>query len=240
MPSNNNASQSPTQIYNYEVPSAIRTNLSVNNHHVQTNGKINGKINGKVSRSNLTRFSPTEQFNFTPLTNGQNINLSMSSAAKQPLLDLSRNISIPFTPPLNTSNISPLKSSKVLNDQEINNIINLNNQGIHEILASLALMCLLSLLMAFLALFFLQRTGPIVALPEDSNNIDGNQKANRNVNHLNRIKIIGNSKEYLRVFQISVSLSTLTISLDLCCLFVCCIQFLAAVKLLKTHFGKTR
>nr|XP_027203603.1 protein kinase 4-like isoform X2 [Dermatophagoides pteronyssinus] len=88
--------------------------------------------------------------------------------------------------------------------------------GIGELLASLALMCILSLLMAFLALSFIQRSYSISQLSA------------------------ANAKEYVKVFQISVSLSTLTIALDLCCLFVCCIQFLSIIKLLKTPFGVRR
>ncbi|KAI2808409.1 hypothetical protein BLOT_006351 [Blomia tropicalis] len=53
-------------------------------------------------------------------------------------------------------------------------------------------------------------------------------------------RLVTNVREYQRVFQISVCLSTLTIALDLCCLFVCCIQFLSIVKLIKTPFGKRR
>lgn len=148
--------------------------------------------------------------------------------------------------------------------------------GIHEMLASLALMCLLSLLMAFLALFFLQKTGPILTIPDDLKTISDladaipptsglpaspaskskdmpssssmhpppPPRSHRSPNSVNTIlsqsRIVVNSREYVRVFQISVSLSTLTISLNLCCLFVCCIQFLSAVKLLKTPQGARR
>lgn len=170
-------------------------------------------------------------------------------------------------------------------------------EGIHEMLASLALMCLLSLLMAFLALFFLQRTGPIIALPTDeaasgahnptvqiepatssstatysflqSNSLVkapssqqhspftsqqrmssgqgstfGTASSSSRTSGPNSVngasRIVANTREYVRVFQISVSLSTLTITLNLTCLFISCIQFLSAVKLLKTPQGKKR
>lgn len=88
--------------------------------------------------------------------------------------------------------------------------------AVHQLLGSLALLCLLSLLMAFLALFFLQRvasTGPNSANSPD---------------------------EHLALYQVAVAMSTLTISLNLCCLFVCCIQFLLGVKLLRTPNGLDR
>lgn len=87
--------------------------------------------------------------------------------------------------------------------------------AVHQLLGSLALLCLLSLLMAFLALFFLQRVagaGPHSASPE----------------------------EHLALYQVAVAMSTLTIALNLCCLFVCCIQFLLGVKLLRTPNGLDR
>ena len=108
--------------------------------------------------------------------------------------------------------------------------------GVKEMLAALALMCLLSLLTAFLALFFLQRTTPVITVS------DGNDDSKGLLSHgvtQTRLSSL-NMKEYLKVSQISLSLSTLTISLNLCCLFVCCIQFLSAAKLLNTPQGVKR
>ncbi|XP_077556664.1 uncharacterized protein LOC144170626 [Haemaphysalis longicornis] len=88
--------------------------------------------------------------------------------------------------------------------------------AVHQLLGSLALLCLLSLLMAFLALFFLQRVasaGGGQGQPPD---------------------------EHLALYQVAVAMSTLTISLNLCCLFVCCIQFLLGVKLLRAPNGLDR
>ncbi|XP_074593536.1 uncharacterized protein LOC141849211 [Brevipalpus obovatus] len=161
--------------------------------------------------------------------------------------------------------------------------------GVHGMLASLALMCLLSLMMAFLALFFLQKTGPIITIPDDlkstndlesflpssssssgpllsplsssssplnskskdisSSPVSSSSSSTSSSNHkhhhhsisvLSQSRIVVNSREYMRVFQVSVGLSTLTIALNLVCLFVCCIQFLAAVKFLKTPQGYKR
>lgn len=143
--------------------------------------------------------------------------------------------------------LSPTGYTRV-NQQSASDIV-FNSNGISEMLSSLALMCLLSLLMAFLALFFLQRTGPIITIPEDlkPNELPLSPGTNSpltkdksTVNVFSQSRIVVNTREYVRVFQISVSLSTLTISLNLCCLFVCCIQFLSAVKLLKTPQGTKR
>lgn len=88
--------------------------------------------------------------------------------------------------------------------------------AVHQLLGSLALLCLLSLLMAFLALFFLQRVAS--AGPNSASS----------------------PEEHLALYQVAVAMSTLTISLNLCCLFVCCIQFLLGVKLLRTPNGLDR
>lgn len=129
--------------------------------------------------------------------------------------------------------------------------------GIYQTLASLALLCLLSLLMSFLALFFLQKVGPPVVPTQlsrtTSHSSDGHvekrtsarvMNGNGNNNALqpkmSGFRVVISSEEYFPVYQVSVALSTLTVALDLCCLFVCCIQFLFAIKLLKTPNGEQR
>lgn len=114
--------------------------------------------------------------------------------------------------------------------------------GLRELLSSLALMCILSLLTSFLALFFLQRSCPISLLSEDSSlvrNASRRLASGQSAPPFNH-RIAANAKEYMRVYQISVSLSTLTLCFDLCCLFVCCIQFLSIVKLMKNPLNRRR
>ena len=109
--------------------------------------------------------------------------------------------------------------------------------GLKELLYSLALMCLLSMLMAFLALVFLQRSTPTVSLASE----EENAKILRTSSGVSSSKVSPITvKEYVRVSNFSVTLSTLTLSLNLCCLFVSCIQFLSAIKLLKTPGGNKR
>ena len=173
------------------------------------------------------------------------------TGSKKTLLDLSRH-SAPQTSPQASTNESQL--AYLLSTPKANPVTlidptlvcsNLGCNGIRELLASLALMCILSLLMAFLALFFLQRSCQFAFLNDETNTASvNNSKSPKSAAHMINSqfnqKIVANAKEYVRVFQISVSLSTLTIALDLCCLFVCCIQFLSIVKLIKTPFGKKR
>ncbi|CAG2115199.1 unnamed protein product [Medioppia subpectinata] len=244
MPSNNNTlSPTNTSQYNYERVGTISPTLASlvhqnGNPRYQTSTLLNGhKMNGNLSRNgNAMRYpngiSPSK---VSPnITNTANI--SQYSAAKQPLLDISRTATnLQTSPHLNGSRIGP-HSPKASNDYS-NSDSEMSEHGLHQVLASLALMCLLSLLMAFLALFFLQRTCPISALTDSTDNEENSSKVNKNLNQM-PMRIVSNSREYVRVFQISVSLSTLTISLDLCCLFVSCIQFLSAVKLMNTPFGR--
>ena len=146
--------------------------------------------------------------------------LHLSPSSKQPLIDVSRVTDL--------ERRSPLQSGCSCGD------------GLYGILSSLAFMCILSLLMAFLALHFLQRTAPSVSVAEDA--IDSG-KVTRTTTHgvgVSQTRVLVNVREYVRVSQISLALITLTISLNLCCLFVCCIQFLSAVKLLKTPQGSRR
>ncbi|XP_049871489.1 uncharacterized protein LOC126370584 [Pectinophora gossypiella] len=73
-----------------------------------------------------------------------------------------------------------------------------------EALTSLALLCLVSLLLALLALLFLLK----ISAPTT-----------------------GASDEFAVVYEVTLALCALTLSLNLCCLLVCAIQFLFAVKL---------
>lgn len=150
--------------------------------------------------------------------------LHLSPSSKQPLLDVSR-----------VTEVERKCASQCCSSGR-----GCSSDGLYGLLSSLAFMCLLSLLMAFLALHFLQRTAPTVSVAEDA--VDSH-KLTRTTSHgigVSQTRVLVNAREYVRVSQISVALITLTISLNLCCLFVCCIQFLSAVKLLKTPQGSER
>lgn len=167
-------------------------------------------------------------------------NVPHQSFPKNPLLNLSgHGVHFQSSPP-SKSYLPTQGSSPVRSKSPCSHSLCIDNTGIRELLSSLALMCVLSLLMAFLALFFLQRSCPITLFNEDSQLVPAGNTSKRSPGNISQSPRSFNSKEYIRVFQISVALSTLTIALDLCCLFVCCIQFLSIIKLIKTPFTKRR
>ncbi|GFY47029.1 uncharacterized protein TNIN_82661 [Trichonephila inaurata madagascariensis] len=223
--------------------------------------KLNGSINQRINISTLGTSSskhhhgsvstPTSKIGHssTPLhVNPQNAsimgppsigvaNITLNSnATTKPLLDISRTSIHPGSV-LDTSRRTPnitLKETTTAEDDD--------RHGIYQMLASLALLCVLSLLMSFLALFFLQKLGPMMSAVQtlEPPSSDRSSVKSTYVTKAPPKRIVVTSEEYVTVYQVSVALSTLTISLDLCCLFVCCIQFLFAIKLLKTPQGDER
>ncbi|KAH8238266.1 hypothetical protein KR032_001766, partial [Drosophila birchii] len=81
-----------------------------------------------------------------------------------------------------------------------------------EALTSLGLLCLISLLLALLSLIFLLRISPTGR--EDAMGRGG-----------------PSSEDFILVYDVTLALGALSLSLNLCCLLVCAIQFLFAVKL---------
>ncbi|CRK91086.1 CLUMA_CG004774, isoform A [Clunio marinus] len=89
------------------------------------------------------------------------------------------------------------------------------HNGAREALTSLGLLCLVSLLLALLSLIFLLKISP-------------GTKSFHNIQQ----QLLGSSvEEYAIVFDVTLALCALSLSLNLCCLLVCAIQFLFAVKL---------
>ena len=86
--------------------------------------------------------------------------------------------------------------------------------GVKEMLTSLGLLCLVSLLLALLSLTFLLKISPITAATST----------------------LISPEEYAIVYQVTLALCALALSLNLCCLLVCAIQFLFAVKLVKSSY----
>lgn len=86
--------------------------------------------------------------------------------------------------------------------------------GVKEILTSLGLLCLVSLLLALLSVIFLLKISPLTAM---SNSLIS-------------------PEEFVIVYEVTLALCALALSLNLCCLLVCAIQFLFAVKLVKTSY----
>ena len=86
--------------------------------------------------------------------------------------------------------------------------------GIKETLTSLGLLCLVSLLLALLSLTFLLRISPITVSPSS----------------------LISPEEYAIVYEVTLVLCAVALLLNLCCLLVCAIQFLFAVKLVKSSY----
>ncbi|XP_071449566.1 uncharacterized protein [Hetaerina americana] len=99
--------------------------------------------------------------------------------------------------------------------------------GVKESLTSLGLLCLVSLLLALLSLIFLLKISPATA--DDV----------RDLLRTEQFKIIS-AEEYVVVYEVTLALCALTLSLNLCCLLVCAVQFLFAVKLVKSPQGAER
>lgn len=90
--------------------------------------------------------------------------------------------------------------------------------GVKEMLTSLGLLCLVSLLLAMLSHMFLMKLSPLTATPSS----------------------LIPPEDYTIVYEIALALCAIALSLDLCCLLVCAIQFLFAVKLVKSSYQGNR
>lgn len=205
--------------------------LSGTGKHIHSAGIIATPVVGHSS-SPLSVHTPGPSVMGPPSNSVANITLN-SNATTKPLLDVSRTSIHPGSV-LEASRRTPNITLKDFHSDDD------DKNGIYQMLASLALLCVLSLLMSFLALFFLQKLGPMMSVIQTLDPVDKTPTVKLTVTKPPPKKIVVTSEEYMTVYQVSVALSTLTISLDLCCLFVCCIQFLFAIKLLKTPQGDER
>jgi Jiraiya len=95
--------------------------------------------------------------------------------------------------------------------------------GVREMMTSLGLLCLVSLLLALLALIFLLKISPATEVAPRAAELS-----------------VVTFEEYVVVYEVTLALCALTLSLNLCCLLVCAIQFLFAVKLARTPHGGER
>lgn len=99
--------------------------------------------------------------------------------------------------------------------------------GVKEILTSLGLLCLISLLLALLSLIFLLKISPVTAADL------------KDLMRAEQFTIIS-PDEYVTVYEVTLALCSLTLSLNLCCLLVCSVQFLFAVKLARSSLNGDR
>lgn len=89
--------------------------------------------------------------------------------------------------------------------------------GVKEMLTFLGLLCLVSLLLAMLSHIFLLKMSPLSVTPSS----------------------LISPEEYTIVYEVTLGLCALALSLNLCCLMVCAIQFLFAMKLVKSSYNQS-
>ncbi|XP_014091921.3 uncharacterized protein [Bactrocera oleae] len=106
----------------------------------------------------------------------------------------------------NYSNCHNLTTGVLINQSK-------HGPGPREALTSLGLLCLVSLLLALLSLIFLLKISP-----------------NAREDALTR----SSAEDFVIVYDVTLALCALSLSLNLCCLLVCAIQFLFAVKLVRS------
>ena len=179
-----------------------------------------------------------------PLLNGNRFsNTSNTSALSQELRDQSL-----LRPHLNhhhhhhnkSSNLTSLNAStntnhhnaskKVLNASalvpaNVSKFMLLSKEaGVRVTITSLGLLCLVSMLLALLSLVFLLKITP------------AEEKPNAKKYQFDFLT----PSEFTSLYEVTLALCALTLVLNLCCLLVCTIQFLFAVKLVKSPHGRHR
>lgn len=90
--------------------------------------------------------------------------------------------------------------------------------GIKDGITALGLLCLVSLLLALLSLVFLLKLSPVT------------EERRRELYRFNFLS----AKEYVLVYEVTLGLCAIALSLNLCCLLISSIQFFLAVKLVKS------
>lgn len=168
-------------------------------------------------------------------------------SASSPVNNISNIIQV--SSPVKSATSSPVKVIKDTKISQSNKCIYCltsslsSSNGLKETFISLALLCFVSLFTAFLSLIFLQKTCTIssASIYSSISSEANNHQSSSSLNDVTSTRVSSvQDKEYIKVTQICVSLSSITVSLNLCSVFVSCIQFLSAAKLLKTPQGTTR
>lgn len=140
--------------------------------------------------------------------------------------------SSPVTPatPADVNNIAKTDSNTDISKDSNNNATSNNDifsNGIKEMLTSLGLLCLISLLLALLSLIFLLKISPVTA------------SEMKDILRADQFTIMS-PDEYVTVYEVTLALCALSLSLNLCCLLVCSVQFLFAVKLAQSSVNGDR
>lgn len=168
--------------------------------------------------ANSSRVSQQYPLNVSQLHNTTHLDTSKHTIYANSILP---NVTTTNKPILNGG----LNISRVRQQSTVNKFIAKSKQvGVKEMLVSLGLLCLVSLLLALLSLIFLLKISPVTASDI------------RELLRAEQLTVI-TAEEYVVVYEVTLALCALTLSLNLCCLLVCAIQFLFAVKLVKSPHG---
>jgi hypothetical protein len=164
-----------------------------------------------------------------PYPNHHGLNISTLSTSKHSLGGNSSSVS-----PLGVASVhgprmpngaiprlpAPQPSSAQLNANVSRFLERTKEPGVREMLTSLGLLCLVSLLLALLSLIFMLKISPVTASDV------------KDLIRSDQVTVIS-PEEYILVYEVTLALCALSLSLNLCCLLVCAVQFLFAVKLVR-------
>ncbi|RZB39370.1 Jiraiya domain containing protein [Asbolus verrucosus] len=188
-------------------------------HMLNTNGAVANRVSRPDSSMVMEpRIDQTAHRYRSPNANSSRISqqypLNVSQLHPQNNLDNSKHsiYSNAVLSPGNKTLNGGLNISRVRNQSTVNKFIAKSKQvGVKEMLVSLGLLCLVSLLLALLSLIFLLKISPVTA-----NDI-------RELLRAEQLTVI-TAEEYVVVYEVTLAL-------------LCAIQFLFAVKLVKSPHG---
>ena len=193
----------------------LQSNGFTSNGYVSSGYASNGYIgNGNVSNGNVSNSG-----------NGNNGNIgnnSINTSRYSHRLN-STNSQMNSTTVNNQSTVSKKLNSSVLMPANVSKFMLMSKEaGVRVTITSLGLFCLVSLLLSLLSFVFLLKISPTGSGNEDY-----------------QFEFLSSS-DFESLYEVTLTLSALTLVLNLCCLVVCAIQFLFAIKLVKSTHGRHR
>lgn len=179
----------------------------------------------RLNQTDILNLSATVSPTFTPIANGPTKIIANGG------LHIPKSSPMTPTTSADVNNIAKTDSNTDISKDSNNNHSCSGNDifsnGVKEMLTSLGLLCLISLLLALLSLIFLLKISPVTAA---------------DMKDLLRAEqfTIMSPDEYVTVYEVTLALCALSLSLNLCCLLVCSVQFLFAVKLAQSSVNGDR
>ncbi|XP_014276609.1 uncharacterized protein [Halyomorpha halys] len=213
--------------FNMGNPYSNTSTLSTSKHSAGTPASVSplGLSNGglHISRSAAPLPAPTY---FDP-RNGYNpqagLNVSTLSTSKHSLGGNSSSVSplgMASTGRVANGGLNLSSGRPPLSTNSTKQLLERREPGVREMLTSLGLLCLVSLLLALLSLVFMLKISPVTAADV------------KDFLRSDQVTVIS-PDEYVLVYEVTLALCALSLSLNLCCLLVCAVQFLFAVKLVR-------